>query len=181
MKKVLLLFLIFLVSCNSSELSKEFTCTKTSFSNLETTSDIRNLFKVQLPKHWKTNLYYDNSQTSIYAADTTKSLTKSVLIDVTLVHNPLAFNDEFLQKTKNKELELQLQNLKAKEIYFLEKPSYLQHSKGKKGKYAYEIINLFSKVNSDNFLHSKIEVYGDSLVNERLCKAINLLEKIKIE
>ena len=170
-----------IISCNSSELYKDFECNTQSFSNLEKTTDVRNLFSVKFPKHWKTNLYYDNSQTSIYSADTTKSLTKSTLIDVTYIHNSIAFNNAFLLKLIKKEKELQLQNVKAKEIVVLEKPSYIQQSKGKKGAYSYQILNVYSKINSDNFLHSKIEVYGDSLVNERICKAIDLLDKIELK
>ena len=98
MKKLFILLVLILFSCNSSELQKEFQCTSSSFSELEKVSDVRKLFFVQLPKHWKTNLYYDNSQTSIYSADTTKSLTQSTLIDITYIHNSINFDKTFLIK-----------------------------------------------------------------------------------
>ncbi len=183
MKSLDILFLVslFFISCSSSELKNDFNCTNSSFSNLEKTSDIRSLFTVTFPKNWKVNLYYDNSQTSIYAADTTKPLTKSTLIDITYIHNSINFDDAFLLKLIEKEKELQLKNIKAKKVIFLEKPSYIQQSKGQKGKYSYQILNIYSKINSDNFLLSKVEIYGDSLIKERLCKAINLLEKIEMK
>ena len=177
----ILITLFLLASCNSSALKNEFKCESISnYSNLEKTKDVRKLFTVSLPNHWKTNLYYDNSQTSIYSADTTKSLTNTTLIDVTYIHEQIELNNIFQQKIIQENASQKFKNVSSKMVSFLKKPSYLNLSKGKKGTYSYQILNLFSKVNSDNFLHTKIEVYGDSLINERFCKAIDLVEKIDL-
>ena len=89
MKKItLILFVSILFSCNSkSELYKELNCKSTPFSNLESIEDVKKLFTVQFPDNWKTNLYYDKSQSSIYTADTTKQLTETMLLDITHVSN----------------------------------------------------------------------------------------------
>ncbi|MCH3885114.1 hypothetical protein [Tenacibaculum aquimarinum] len=185
MKYLTSLFLLFLlISCSNknSELSNHFSCDNTTLeTELKKVKDIRNLFSVALPKHWKTNLYYDNAQTSIFAADTTKSLTKSVLLDITLVHNPVTFDEIFINKAIASSNEIGLKDEVLKEIHFLDKPSFLQHSKGKKNNYSYEVVNVFSKVNSDNFLLTKIEVYGDSAVSKRLCNAISLVNNIQLK
>jgi len=36
---------------------------------------------------------------------------------------------------------------------------------------------LFIKLDEKNYINSTIEVFGDSLVNQRICKGINLVEK----
>jgi len=43
--------------------------------------------------------------------------------------------------------------------------------------FKYYVFNLFIKLDENNYIHSKIEVYGDVMREERICKGINLLEK----
>ncbi|CAM1353649.1 hypothetical protein [Tenacibaculum insulae] len=178
---VLTLFLMF--SCSSSsELKNEFPCKdSTTFLNLKKTSDVRNLFAVSLPKNWKVNLYYDNGKTSIYAADTTVSLTKTILFDATLIHSPVFLDTNFTKKITTDNTNMKLVETKTKHINLFNKPSYFSFAKGKKGKFNYHILNTFTKVNSDNFLHVKTEIYGDSLIAERICNAINLIDKIQLK
>ncbi|WP_136438244.1 hypothetical protein [Tenacibaculum maritimum] len=101
---LLLSLVITVSSCNTtSDLQTEFNCDhKTSYSNLKKHADVRGLFNMKIPKHWKTKLYYDNTQSSIYTADTTKSLTKSTLIDVTIIHNPINFDVDFQKKWRSR-------------------------------------------------------------------------------
>ena len=180
MKKGITLFaaLLLLFSCNSnSRISKEMDCKKTSFQNLEIVDDVYKNFSVELPKNWKTNLYYDNSQSSIYAADTTKQLTETYLVDITLISSQLEFDANFILDYKNKLTNDNLVETSSFETPFLEKKSYYSRALGKKQGYPYEIINVFVQINERSHLHAKAEVYGDSLTNERLCKAIQLIEK----
>ena len=174
--------LLLLFSCKKqSEISKNFNCNSTSINNLEEVKDVKNLFSLQVPKTWKTNLYYDETQSSIYTADTTKQLTKTLLLDVTFIKNTVNFNDIFKLKQEQESLAKKLIQTEAKEITLLNKPSYYTVSKGKKGKFNYQIIQTFIKINTDNFILAKAEVYGDSSVNKRLCDAFALIEKIKIQ
>ncbi|MGB1041821.1 MAG: hypothetical protein ACPGU6_00370 [Tenacibaculum sp.] len=178
------IIIVLFISCNTtSELKKEFPCeSSNSFSNLKKVDDIRNLFSLSLPANWKINLYYDDGQTSIYTADTTLSLTKTTIIDATLIHAPINFNASFKQKMATDNAKMGLQELQTKNItLFKNKEAYYNYATGKKGKYPYQILNTFIKSNSDNFLHIKTQIYGDSLVNERLCKAINLIDKIQLK
>lgn len=177
------IFLTIFISCGkSSALKKDFSCNYSiNLNNTKDVNDVRGLFTMQLPKGWKTNLYYDNSLSSIYAADTTVNLTQSVLLDASIIHAPIQLDDSFKEKIKNDNNRMQLKELKSKDIKLFDKTSYYNLSKGKKGKYPYHILNVFTKVNSDNFIHIKTEIYGDSLVNERLCKAINIIEKTHVK
>lgn len=172
---------LLLFSCtNSSKISKDFNCETTNFNNLETVKDVKNFFTIELPKNWKTNLYYDDVQSSIYTADTTKQLTETLLLDVTYIKNAIHFNEDFKLKQEQESLAKNLIQTKAKETIFLENPAYYTISKGKKGTYKYQIFQTFIKINEQNFILAKAEVYGDSLINKRMCSAIALIEKIKI-
>jgi len=181
MKKItLILFVSILFSCNSkSELYKELNCKSTPFSNLESIEDVKKLFTVQFPDNWKTNLYYDKSQSSIYTADTTKQLTETMLLDITHVSNTLRLNTDFIKKFKQNLVNQKLVETVSGERTFKNKEAYYSNAFGKKNGFDYQIMNLFIKINEKNYLHSKIEVYGDSLVNQRICNGLSLLEKTK--
>ena len=40
--------------------------------------------------------------------------------------------------------------------------------------------HFFIKINEQHFIHAKAEVYGDSLINNRLCDGFELIGKIKL-
>ena len=182
MKKLLILFVgasLLLCSCSQqSEVSKKFNCKPTNFTNLEKIEDVKNLFSLEIPKKWKTNLYYDDLQSSIYTADTTKQLTESLLLDITFINKSINFDASFKLKQEQENLSKSLIKTTSEETVLLDKPSYYTISKGKKGKFDYQVCHFFIKINEQNFILAKAEVYGDSLVNKRLCNAFALIEKI---
>ncbi|MEE9407510.1 MAG: hypothetical protein V3V28_05490 [Polaribacter sp.] len=171
--------LLFFSCQNSSEINKDFDCKVENYQNLEEVKDVKNLFSVEIPKNWKTNLYYDALQSSIYTADTTKQLTETLLLDVTYIKKEINFDEDFKLKKEQENLVKKLIQVKTKEIIVLNKPSYYTISKGTKSGFNYQVCEIFMKVNNQNFILAKAEVYGGSLVNERMCKAINLIKKIK--
>ncbi|WP_144894524.1 hypothetical protein [Lutibacter sp. Hel_I_33_5] len=142
---------------------------------------MKKLFSTEIPKNWKTNLFYDDVQSSIYTADTTKQLTETTLLDITFVNQKIVFDSIFKQKMLKKHQSNKLSLLKFEQTTLLNKPAILDIAKGTKGNFPYQIANLFVKINASNFMHVKTEVYGDSLVNERLCKSINLIERIQLK
>lgn len=169
-----------MISCESHELSKEFSCETTAYENLETVEDFKKKFTIEFPKHWKINLYYEDAVSSIYAADTTLTLSEATLIDVSFITNPDTIDDDFINKVKNDNAELQLSEVQSNRIQFKRNDAYYNFAKGKRGKFNYHILNLFSKTKT-GFIHAKTEIYGDSLVNERLCSAISLIEKVRVK
>ena len=183
MKKLIVLIgtSLLLFSCSHpSEISSEFNCKTSSFKNLEEVKDVKDLFSIQIPKTWKTNLFYDAIQSSIYTADTTKQLTETLLLDITIINKSLKFDTDFKFKQEKANLAEKLIKIKSKETSIINKPTYYTISKGKKGVFDYQVGHFFIKVNEQNFILAKAEVYGDSLVNKRFCKAFYLIEKIKI-
>jgi hypothetical protein len=183
MRQVFALFLLMCIcACNSgSTLSKNLNCDPDTYENLELVEDVDKRFKIQLPKNWKTNLYYDKNQTSIYSADTTKNLTDTYTVDVTYIYNELTLDQTFIQKFKTDLYKRQLVETTSYEFLFQNNEAYYSRALGKRGKFNYEICNIFIKVNSGNYIHAKAEVYGDSLINERLCNAFSLIEKIEYQ
>ncbi|MFK8060909.1 MAG: hypothetical protein AB8B78_12565 [Polaribacter sp.] len=182
-KKLLILicisFLFF--SCQKeTELQKLFYCKISKIDNLGTVNDVKNLFSVEIPKNWNTNLYQDAIQSSIFSADTTKQLSETLLLDISYIKNEIVFNDSFKLKIEQENLSKNLIQKKSNELIINKKPSYLVLSKGKKSSLLYQKLQVFLKVNPQNFILVKTEIYGDSLVNERICKAIAFIEKIKI-
>jgi len=176
----IIVLLILVAACsNQSQLSKEMDCNPEKYANLELVEDVDKRFTIQLPDHWKTNLYFDKNQTSIFSADTTKQLTDTYTIDVTYVYSELKLDAQFIQRFKQNLMKNQLVESTSYELLFNEKEAYFSRALGKRGKFDYQILNLFVKVNSGSYMHAKTEFYGDSLVNQRICNALSLIEKIE--
>lgn len=176
--KILLLFTVIFYSCSKKPSFVEaFDCEVETFSNLERIEDVKHIFSVYYPDHWKTNFYYDNNQSSIFSADTTKQLKETILLDITHISNKINFDSSFSKKFKSNLSQLQLTEIKAGEISFKGMPSFYSQAIGISKNFNYCVFNLFIKLNEKNYIHSKIEVYGDVFIEERICKGINLLEK----
>lgn len=175
-----LLFLILLSSCNSKKLSDEFKCSSASFNNLEEITDFKKNFTMKLPKNWKTNLYYDEVVSSIYSADTTLSIKETVIIDASFVLNPVEIDNEFIAKIRTENSNNNLKEITSKQLKYLNNDCFYNYVEGTKGKYNYHLLNVFTKADL-GFMHIKTEIYGDSLVDERLCKAIKLIDKIRMK
>jgi len=179
---ILILFTILLYfSCKKqSEVDEAFNCNSSTFKNLEEVEGLKNMFSVKLPENWKINLYQDEIQSSIFAADTTKQLTETVLLDITYINNNVNFDDAFMLQQEQDNLARNLVKTKSKKITLLEKPSIYIIYKGNKGQFNYQTCHVFIKINEQNFIFAKIEVYGDSIVNQRFCNAFSLIENLKI-
>ena len=179
MKKYsIILLIVILSSCNEKPVFiSEFNCGVESFSNLEKIEDVKKLFTVQYPDTWKTNLYYDKNQSSIFTADTTKQLKETMLLDITHISNQLKFDANFIEKFNSNLLKQQLVENSSGSLTFKDKEAYYSLATGIKRTFKYQILTLFIKLDEKNYINSTIEVFGDSLVNQRICKGINLVEK----
>ncbi|CAI8325793.1 MAG: Uncharacterised protein [Flavobacterium sp. SCGC AAA160-P02] len=177
---IIIICILCISSCNSkSDLLNDLQCASERFLNLEKIEDVKKLFIVEFPDTWKTNLYYDKNQSSIYTADTTKQLTESMLLDITYVSKKLTFDTIFVKKFKNNLKNQGLLEKTPRFLAFQNKKAYYSRAIGNKRGFDYQISNLFIKVNQNNYIHAKIEVYGDSLVDQRICSGLQLIEKIQ--
>jgi len=91
---------------------------------------------------------------------------------------PYTFDKKFKKFLAKNDSIHQLKNIKSNTYNFNKYPAYYSISKGRKGDFSYQILNIFVQQDENNSFHLKTEVYGDTDVNSRFCKAINLLNSI---
>ena len=126
------LIIIVLSSCSKkTQFINEFDCEVVAFQNLERIEDVKKLFSVYYPDSWKTNLYYDKNQSSIYTADTTKQLKETMLLDITHISSELVFDSNFIRKFNSNLKQQQLTVINSNKILFRDKPTF--YSEAKKG------------------------------------------------
>ena len=181
MKKILIILLtVSLFSCQNNDLKTAFNCeSTTSFSDTKEIRDIMKKFKIKFPSHWKTQLYYDEFQSEIYSADTTKSLNETYILDISWHQGELNLNQAFDQNVKDTlAIKEKLSPIKSNFIQFKEKPSYWNLSKGKDGKHTYHFLQVYVKTEVDEYFTFTTKVFGENNVDERLCESIQISDKI---
>ena len=85
MKKLIVLIVLstWIISCGKSTLKQEFNCESSTIPyETKELRDVLKKFRATVPKNWKTQLYYDEYQSQLYSADTTRGLTEAYIIDV---------------------------------------------------------------------------------------------------
>lgn len=169
-----------LISCQKDDLASTFDCKgTTNFSKTKEFTDVLKHFKINIPSNWNTELYYDEFQSELYSADTTKQLSKTYIVDITWHQGEVVFNDDFeqeiTQKLKSKE---QLQVIKSGYIKFKKLPSYYNLSQGKSLNHKYHFFQIFIKSKVDEYYTLTAKIYGDEFVNERICASISLFKNI---
>ena len=145
--KFFFIIIIVLSSCSKkTQFINEFDCEFEVFRNLERIDDVKKLFSVYYPYSWKTNLYYDKNQSSIYTADTTKQLKETMLLDITHIASELVFDSNFIKKFNSNLKKQQLTEISSNQILFRDKPTFYSEAKGFKNKFKYSLLNLFIKL-----------------------------------
>ncbi|MGB5323290.1 hypothetical protein, partial [Lutimonas sp.] len=87
---------LMLMSCQNSKFEKEFECeTPISYTKTKTYKDVLNHFQIDVPEYWKSELYYDEYQSALYTADTTKSLRETFILDIAWHQGELVLNKDF--------------------------------------------------------------------------------------
>ena len=101
-------------------------------------------------------------------------------MDVTWVKDNIKFDKVFL--LKNEQQELFKKNIKvlSKEIEFQGKKTHYALYKGNKNNLPYQSLHSFIKIDDMSFLKVKIDLYGKEETQERLCKALSIIDQIKI-
>lgn len=184
MNKIIILALTLVLSLNTSckknEFKQSFQCkSNVSFSNTKTYQDVLKHFKIDLPKSWKTNLYYDEYQSELYSADTTKLLSESYIIDISWHQGELYFNVDFEKKINDNLAKEKLEIINSGYGKFKNLPMYYVYSKGVNLKYDYHFAQVYVKYKPDEYYLFTTKFYGDKFINERLCTSFSLFEKIR--
>lgn len=175
---ILIGFLLILSSCKKNEVRNALNCaTTTNFANTKEISGFLKHFKLKVPRDWKSELYYDESQSRFYSADTSKQLTDTYIIDVTWHQGEIELNDDFEQVIENdiKQNE-HLTPIKNGFGSFKSYPSYYNLAVGESSGFTYHYLQIYVKTNVDEYYNLTTKVYGDDFVDERLCESLSLFE-----
>ena len=176
----LILVLIVLFSCKKeSELSKIYNCNTAELENLKEYLDFKNNFKLNIPINWKTSKYYSENQSEIFTADTTKRLSESFILDASYNFGALEFTPQFNQKTDSILSVQQLEKIKSGSIIFQQKPAYWYLVKGEKKGLTYHEFNLWVINSKTTYFNAYAQIYGDSLIDERICTFIGIIDKVE--
>lgn len=183
MKKLTILILaISFISCQSNSLKEQFNCeTNSGFSELKEYRDFLKNFRVKVPMKWKTTLYYDEYSSEIFSADTTKQLTDSYLLEMSWHQGELTLDDSFAKKINDTlQLKEQLKMTKSGFGKFKKKPMYFNLSEGIRSGINYKYLQVYLKTNIDEYITLTSKVFGDKLVEERLCQSVELFESLQL-
>ena len=187
MKKIIILLLITsLYNCaNKQELDTVFDCKSSNkLSKLKEYKDINKNFRILIPSIWNTKLYYDDNQSDIFSADTLKPLSQSYIFDASFWKDNLIFDNEFDKKISA--TLLKKEQLKPFKSGFIDTKNYKLYynlSIGKKlinnKEYQVHALNYYLKSPSDGIIFANTKIYGDSLINERICEFNSILKTIE--
>lgn len=172
-----------LTNCSKpTTIFKGFDCQSTvNIKDLETVLDANNNFSLDIPKYWKTELYFDNSSSIFTTADTTKQLTKTYLIKASLISGKLDLNKETIQKIKESiEASNSESILSVKDGLFDNKQALLIQSKSNKETYKKSVLHLYMPISFKHYFEIEIHCYGTEKVEERFCEAIDHINSLKI-
>ena len=178
--KFLLVFLVIIGCKQNGQLSSEFSCEFSHDLTISSETDLKNKFEIGIPSNWKVNLYQDEVQSSVYVADTSVALSRSILMDVTWVKDNIKFDKVFFLRNEQEELLKKNIKVSSKEIQYKGKKAHYALYKGNKNNLPYQSLHSFIKIDEMSFLKVKIDVYGKEENKERLCKALSIIDRIKI-
>ncbi len=183
MKKLIILVLVIVfASCQSNSLKKEFECeTNAEFSELKEYRDFLKNFRIKVPKNWKTSLYYDEYSSDIYSADTSKQFTDSYVLEISWKQGELNLDEKFAKQI-NDTLQLKEQLKMAKSGFgkFKKKPMYFNLSEGVRSGINYKYLQVYLKTNIDEYITLTTKIFGDKLVEERLCESVELFNSLQL-
>ena len=172
--------LFVLISCSEpSELSKEFNCKSVNLKKTAKILDFNKNFKIGIPTYWQTKLYYDNFTSEIFAADTIKQFSETYILSTSYNLGEVNFNDDFFKRNDSLATSKNLKIIQSKKIQFQSKESCYYLLKGVKNNFPYHQFQLTVKLTENSFFNSYIDVYGEAAVEDRICEAITILDKIE--
>lgn len=177
----LLTVILLMIGCQNSKFERDFECdTPLQFTNTKTYTDVLKHFEVDIPKKWKTKLYYDEYQSKLYTADTTKELTSSYMIDITWHQGELVLDKDFEVKlAESARREHQLIPVKNGQGEFLEHPSFYLIATGKMNDLNWHYLQVYVKTGVDEYYTLTSKIYGNEFVTERICSSFAIFKEIE--
>lgn len=178
----LILVLILGVSCQKqSALTILLDCESTeNLAFNKTSTDFNKNFSIRTLTSWKTNLYYDDFQSSVMTADTTKALTETFIFEAAMYSGTLeftaTFNAQILAKIDQNKQTLIVENFFEWQGF----PAYFNLVKGIKNKRPFQELNIYINHAPNHYLKVQTQVYGTKNANQRMCNSMALFNQLKI-
>ena len=142
-------------------------------------SDFKKNFRLNLPTSWKKDLYYDNFQSELFVADTTKQLTDTFILGTSFNSGKLNFDETYYKKNDSILIESNLQKLNFGNILFQSKPAFWYVAEGSKNNFKYHTFNLVLKLSENTYFNAYSEIYGEENIEDRICKSIAIIETVE--
>lgn len=181
MKRLVALICVIVVctSCQNSKFEKEFECdTPAHYTQKKTYKDVLSHFEIEVPKSWKSELYYDEYQSAIYTADTTKELSDSFILDITWHQGELVLDKDFEVRVAQKaSRSLRLIPVKSGFGEYLGHPAYYHIATGKQGDLNWHFLEIYVQHKVDEYYTFTSKIYGNEFVNERICASFSVFNE----
>ena len=150
MKKIIRIFVVFILitACTpkNNALQSEFTCvSKSQFGKLEKVSDFKNTFTIKVPENWKTTLYYDQAQSSVMCADTTKILTQAYVTEFAMLSGNITMDETFSKTVNETSARNQLKKKSEKFIKFNNFDGFYHLSDGFRDSISMQVLQYYLK------------------------------------
>ncbi len=167
-------------SCNQNNVQSALDCRGSiHFSDTKEMKDVMKKFQLNVPKTWKSNLYFDEYQSALYTADTTKELSETYIVDLAWHQGELLLDDNLDTKIKDLvQSKEQLETLKSGFSNFKNTPSYYNLSIGSAMQKTYHYLQIFTPTKVDEYYTFTVKIYGEEAVEERICESIALFENL---
>ncbi|WP_196892753.1 hypothetical protein [Aureivirga marina] len=182
----LIFILLVCIGCSKNPttyLNSEFDCSSSEYktNDLEEVIDIKKNFIMKIPETWKTNLYYSDYESEIFSADTTKSLTNTFILDVSMVNGNLKMDQDSESLVINKYVQEEgLELISSGRGDFQGKKSFWFLAEGSRRDYKYTNYLVFVKNSERKYLKMKTEMFGGTGIDNKICNSIELINQIKI-
>jgi len=169
-----------LVSRQNSKFEKEFECeTPTSYTQTKNFKDVLNHFEIEVPSNWKSELYYDEYQSALYTADTTKTLRETYILDIAWHQGELVLNKDFeVRVAENATRNLKLIPVKSGFGEYLGHPAYYHIATGKSDDLSWHYLEVYVQHKVDEYYTFTSKIYGNEFVSERICASFSVFNEI---
>jgi len=169
-----------LVSCQNSKFEKEFECdTPISYTQTKNFKDVLNHFEIEVPSNWKSELYYDEYQSALYTADTTKTLRETYILDIAWHQGELVLNKDFeVRVAENATRNLKLIPVKSGFGEYLGHPAYYHIATGKSDDLSWHYLEVYVQHKVDEYYTFTSKIYGNEFVSERICASFSVFNEI---
>ncbi len=180
-KLVFIFLMVFATySCsNKNSLFKDYNC-QTKPIKSKIIPDALQKFSLRVPNNWKTKLYIDNNTSIFVTADTTKQLSQTFLIKVSLISGILNFDGNLSTSLKSKSVESFWKTDKIIKGLFIGSPALLFSSIKQNSTINTSALHIFVNAKNQYHFEIKIQCFGEKNRQERFCKAIAIIKTLKL-